>query len=350
MICEEGINRLIEAIKTDLDKFSLRPIHFSVGDDEFYFGGLDMNMIHRVFLGNKIAIFGDSTLRNLLTWLRFLLLLTVQSHSLLAKGGISTKNLSNAVYEIKKLNKKIDKSEIVKDRLDSLKHSPPMDSYEIAVGYSLTSTQFDYALQYMTIYKPKVVIANIGLHLLHIQNYGHDMGYKTVESWLNYEKTLEQFVVAAENAGVETLALKTSNFICDEKYTREFAKGVHLYSAQNRQAIKKCVTSIRKEEHLYKSSSATITVQNIRNYCTNAVLNEKGSSDLNERLYRFVNDRRKQQQQQHSISSPSTKLVIFNDNKLQSCETTRRADARHHQILNLARIRLLANLFDCMHQ
>ena len=103
VICEVGIDRLIEAIKTDLDKFSLRPIHFSVGDDEFYFGGLDMNMIHRVFLGNKIAIFGDSTLRNLLTWLRFLLLLTVQSHSLLAKGGLSTKDLSNAVYEIKKI-------------------------------------------------------------------------------------------------------------------------------------------------------------------------------------------------------------------------------------------------------
>ena len=122
-----------------------------------------------------------------------------------------------------------------------------MDSSEIAVGYSLTSTQFDYALQYMTIYKPKVVIANIGLHLLHIQNYGHDMGYKTVESWLNYEKTLEQFVVAAENAGVETLALKTSNFICDKKYTREFAKGVHLYSAQNNKPLKNVLLLLGKK-------------------------------------------------------------------------------------------------------
>ena len=341
-VCEEGIDRLTEAIKSDLDKFSLRPIYFSVNEKQFYFGGLDLELIHRVLLGKEIAILGDSTLRNLFTWLQFLLIMTVTSHLLLVEGRLSTMNLSNAV---KATQGPTDLE------LDSFHHFPPMDSpVGYSVGYAWARTHIDYALQYLTIYKPKVVIANIGLHLLHIQNHDHDKGYKEVELWLNYEKILEQIVIAAETAGVETLVLKTNNFICDEKYIDNFAKGISLYSAQNMRVINQCVASITQKEQNYKSSSGiSITVQDIQNYCTNAVLNEKGSSGLNERLYRFVDARRKQQHQSIS-TSPSIKLVIFNDHKLQSCETTGIGNARHHHILNLARIRLLANLLDCMHE
>ena len=359
-ICEEGIDSLTDAIITSgIDKFGLRPINFSVGDKEFYFGGLDLHLIQRVLIDNEIAILGDSTLRNLFTYIWFLLKMTAESHSLLSKGQLANMDLYNATNVIRELGSNISGLDFginMKDsrgnsflEFDSFNHFPPED----AVGYAYTlGVNGAYSgLQYLTKYNPKVVIANVGLHLLHIQNYDHDKGYKEVETWLNYEKILEQFVVASESAGAELLILKTNNYICDEKYIGKFARGVSLYSTKNRRVINQCVASIMQKEQKYKSSSGiTITVQDIQDYCTNAVLSEKGSSGLNERLYQFVNARRKQQQQQQrNSSSSSIKVAIFNDHKLQSCETTTIGDARHHHILTLARIRLLANLFDCMH-
>ena len=62
------------------------------------------------------------------------------------------------------------------------------------------------------------------------------------------------------------------------------------------------------------------------------------SEHLNQRLFRFVESRRQ---------TSSAELLVFNDYDLQSCETTELGDARHHRVVDLAKVRLLGNLLTC---
>eukprot|EP00956_Cyclotella_meneghiniana_P015279 scaffold23226_cov65-Cyclotella_meneghiniana.AAC.2 len=80
---------------------------------------------------------------------------------------------------------------------------------------------------------------------------------------------------------------------------------------------------------------------------------EHGSKKLNELLNKFVDNITSNvgsQKVKDNSGAPRSKLKIadFDDHDLQSCNTTKQRDGRHHNELKLARICLLGNYINCM--
>jgi len=69
-------------------------------------------------------------------------------------------------------------------------------------------------------------------------------------------------------------------------------------------------------------------------------LNDNGSEYLNHRLFMFVKRRQR-------TTKAGLNLLVLNDHDMQSCRSTVENDGRHHHWLNLARIRILANMLTC---
>jgi len=126
---------------------------------------------------------------------------------------------------------------------------------------------------------------------------------------------------------------KTTNSICSKRYISKFVQGTKSYTRKRTKTITRCIASVRE------GTSLTIGTNAIRDYCKNGIFNDVGSQHLNRRLFKFVDARK---------NSTSIKLAVFNDHDVQSCVYTPKGDGRHYHMLNLVRIRILANLLNCM--
>jgi len=305
------------------------------------FSGLDQNLLE-VFRGQRILVLGDSTMWNFYGWMYQLL---VYSPLSLARFHLSTANKvlmrrSGCHYPA---DPHPQTAGVVCDKLGPQHLQHQLEGTRLDDGtwvkYSNTacSLQEENVVETRTNlirdFRPNIIVANIGLHLLHFQDYGRDTNECHLEKWINYEGWLEDIVVAAENAGTEYLLFKTTNSICSKRYISKFVQGTKSYTRKRTKTISRCIASVRE------GTALTIGTNAIRDYCKNGIFNDVGSQHLNRRLFKFVDARK---------NSTSIKLAVFNDHDVQSCVYTPKGDGRHYHMLNLVRIRILANLLNCM--
>ncbi|KAL7476057.1 hypothetical protein ACHAW6_001940, partial [Cyclotella cf. meneghiniana] len=335
-------DRLIYLIKSDPERYGLRPWStFGRHNNTIHFRGLDHVLMKDAFRGRRIAILGDSTLRNLNQWLHQLLN-TKNEASITA---LSSMNLTEA-------NAYLMSTEWTKCNMngsDKDLQCQGMSQYPVTNLDDGTKIQFIWAppeshnvqsdecpelsSRFTTVMgvEPDIIIANMGLWWLHFQNIHRNVAGCVVEKWVNYEQWLESLVVLANVSKAKVLVFKTTNFICDEKYTGKYIEANRLYSNRDVNTLKHCYEDIRAK------TSALMTDEDISNYCFNGTFNDAGSRFLNSRLHQFV-------ERKELDSSSHVRLLVLNDHDIQSCKYTQIGNARHYQEMNLARIRLLGNI------
>ncbi len=339
--CSRNASLLTSIMKTDLEFYGLRAWSSPKESNKtrIIFPGLDEDLLATSFRGKRIVLLGDSTLRNMNMWLHQLLTTedveTLQSLSAL---NLSEANDLLVNYTWKKCEMQSHgRRELQCARTQKIPETKLDDGTEISFVWG---PQFkedecpdtESSSEYIKSLRPQIIVANMGLWWLHFQSKGRNQKGCVAETWMNYEQWLNKTLVLAKEAGSSELIFKTTNFICDEKYTNRYARANHLYRKSDEATIQECFNSIRD------SASVTTSNEDILDYCHHGTINNIGSKHLNERLFKFIDVVRE---------TTSLKLSVLNDFEIQSCKYTSIKDGRHYQLLNLARIRLLGNLISC---
>ncbi len=332
--CVTSVNLLSRHIHDDQETYGLR--HWSLplqnGTIDFIdFPGLDDNIL-KSFRGRRIFFMGDSTTNNLHNWLYILLKIHIEAPYNIS--SLPNMHLSDANSIIETLHG---------CNVHRKNGAPPCGARlsnvsEIDLKYerkrNVCSNDID-AYEAMRDYEPDIIVANVGLWMLHFQARSRDKEGCVAHAWVYYEHWLENTLQIAEEVGARALFFKTTNTICSEKYTNAYLKANELYEMMDSETLLDCFNSI-KFTHMMES---LLSDDNIHNYCANGTFNNRGSAHLNQRLYNFVESH----QQKTSLA-----LHVFDDNIIKSCDYTQRGDGRHYHPLNLVRIRLLAHLISCI--
>lgn len=348
----EDLRTLVSIVRSDPERSSLRSISFPKAEGEgkeIHFSGLDSDLLSRTFLDRRTAIYGDSTLNTFYLFIEIILRLMMHDRTLPFLGQETLSETTDALLKFTGLHMG-SRGQLhllhtqTRDQLQGL-HTKTRRNIELSLG---GDNQVSFArvddfnindgyLSDISYRRPKVILANIGLHMLHMQNYGRSVN--TIRPWLEYENFLEGVLATAEASDVEVVLFKTTNFVCDEKYRREWKVGRNKYLSGDSETLDKCFSSIR--EH----NPDTISNDDIKSYCENAVISDHGAEALNKRLYQFVGNTNVRLQLRNS----PLKIAVFNDHDIESCEYTMKGDGRHYHKLNLARVRLLGNYLDCLY-
>ena len=333
--CFDAVNLLSRHIHEDQETHGLRKCSLSLDDGvgPIDFPGLDDNLIQASFGGRRIFFMGDSTTKNLHNWL-YRLLLRMHHESSYNISLLSDMNLSDAIsmlasghrcaYFPNRTGQYCDGPQPNRTELNDLDFRRNNDD---------CSNNPD-TYESMRDHEPEIIVANIGLWLLHFEARGRDRLVCAAENFIHYENWLEDTLKRAEEVGAQALFFKTTNTVCSEKFTGEFPKADKLYAMMDNDTLLDCFNSLKANRQEDELSD-----EDIHNYCANGTFNNRGVVHLNQRLYKFVESHR---------NTASLSLHVFDDNIIKSCEYTGRGDARHYHPLNLVRIRLLAHLISCI--
>ena len=136
--------------------------------------------------------------------------------------------------------------------------------------------------------------------MFHFQNLGRD-GESRIGPWLNYERALHNITLVAEASGAKLLLFKTTNSICNEKYTDEFARASTLYSVDDYSTLRNCqdilLQNLTSSQEVGTPSLVDKMPQSlskdVANYCKNGAFIESGSQHLNKRLFQLEENARK---------------------------------------------------------
>ena len=306
---------LSAALRKDPERYGVRPYR--------EFAGLDDNLLNQTLRGRRIYLLGDSTTRYLFCWLKEVFAGVNSNSPNLAR--LSSMDLKDANALIRPQGLRIPKCH---DKVPSLYESDNDGTY-IRWGPIHTQSQCSFENIYTAIrdIRPEVIVANSGLHWLHFEGQGRNVIRCTIERWVNYEDWMEEVVKVAESIEAKELLFKTTNHICDEKYVGDYAMATRLYREGSKTTRNRCVALMKKQQ-------ANVSDANIKSYCTEGTFDSVGVCHLNERLRRFVDQRK---------HDAKVKLRVFNDHDIFNCSYTEMIDGRHYRGLNLLRIRLLGN-------
>lgn len=336
--CIDDLSLLSHRIQSDQENYGMLPwsstFDNNVRSDNF--SGLDADLM-TAFRGKRIFFWGDSTTKNLNLWL----------HNLLSVTDSSSQNISSlSMFKLSDANNIVmSESGCVFDpnkggELSCKDKNADNLQTNLADGttnrFMWTTVGIDNKKAYEVIkkHKPDILVANVGLWLLHFQAMGKSKPASVAEDWIGYEHWLQDTLAAAESAGVRVLLFKTTNRVCSEKYVGVFASANRLYSMKDNATIRGCFDDIA-----IGNTSTILKDEDIMNYCENGTFNDIGSAQLNQRLQEFVEVNR---------HNTSLFLHVFDDNAIKSCEYTSTSDGRHFHPLNLIRIRILAHLLFCI--
>ena len=227
-----------------------------------------------------------------------------------------------------------------------------------------TACHFDSVWKRVFDIKPQILVVNFGLHWLHLMGAGRDVPLCYVEAWLTYEDWLQSIVdMARASESVKLLLFKTTNYVCEDLFWGDYADGAALYKEGSKNVDTARQTCRHLIQALVRDNTAgnglridMLGAENITRYCSKAVLDEYGVKDLNHRLLEFVQKRQPKGTLQQVTTTNRTNIkdamtiAIFNDHDLQSCAYSEPNDGRHYHPLNLMRIRLLANMIQCLYK
>lgn len=330
----EHIRLLSAAMRSDPETVALRAWTVPGGQSRHWGGGaadanvtavvpgMDTDLLSAVFRGRRTVLMGDSTTRRLSKWLHALLQFADRD---LTDCGLTNGTLSEVNERAERL------TEGMRYFRDG-KHPPktveePDGTYMRYVPLlgSCHSDEWEDVIQM----EPEVIVANRGLHWLHLINSGRNVKGCYIRKWLKYEAWIDEVITMAEASNAKVLLFKTTNLVCEEKFRDVWERGARLYSSGNEQMLSACIQFAQQAAPGLNRSRAEL-------YCRNGTFNEAGAQHLNDRLYRQVQRRK---------NEVNLTLEVFNDHDVESCLYTE--DGRHYPELGLMRVRLLGNTISC---
>lgn len=315
--------------------------------------GLDEDLLSAAFRGRRIALVGDSTLFYLTKWLDVLLLRHnhTTSPSSPADARLDAMSLSAANAHIRRKavasGKMLDDHDIPGAIVDASGHTHiqwigaagPVAGSPAERLFRNVWAKMEYSI------RPEVIVANMGLHWLHLCGGGRcpKKAY-VLNQWIHYEEAWLQVAVdKALQAGARLLLFKTTNFVCDVKYTGAWQATSQLYDQQDAGTIQNCIDELTLVNRTSTASLSgkLLSEQHIHQYCRFGTLNEAGANRLNQRMFQFV--KWLQNDDSYDVKYQHLTVGIFNDHDVESCAHTAIDDGRHYHESMLLRIRLLGN-------
>ena len=320
-------------LKNNSDYHGLRPWVSSKDGLSFGFRGLEDVLLHQSFIGRRIALVGDSTLFYPMKWLHALLTMA-QPFNRTASFTNEAINFSNmSLHEARqKFPASLVNSSL---RFDD----PGTGTFITWMGKSGPSQgTHNFTVQWNRLInevRPQVVVANMGLHWLHFMGSGRDTPGEVIQRWVKYEEWLDEIIANSKRAGATLVLFKTTNRVCDHQYVKAFKSANEKYRNSDNTTLSRC-----NELALQRAEPFNLTREQVSSYCSHGTMNEIGAAYLNERLYSYIN--------YHSVAweSAGIRIGTFNDHDMESCNYTK--DGRHYHMLNLVRLRLLANQLACI--
>ena len=185
------------------------------------------------------------------------------------------------------------------------------------------------------------------LHWLHLCGFHQcpssdgDDGATIINHWINYKtEWLQQVYDMALKGNATLLLFKTTNFICDEKRTNEWATWSSLYLSFDSQTIDGCY----QESLKFAESPHNIPLGKIYEYCNHGQFTERGSEYLNVQIKDFVREKNEERVSAIGDNEPTLTVGIFDDHDVEGCDSTE--DSIHHPLKMLMRLRLLSNTIE----
>jgi hypothetical protein len=316
------------------------------------FPGLSGPLLHKTLRGKKIVLVGDSTIFYMMRWIQTLLLNTTQAtlDHLLQMDMAAGNHAVNPNAE---------------DQLGWANETPPEIQLEDGTHIVWTGhrgdpgdkvCQFDAIWARIRLLQPDILVVNFGLHWLHLiaeQGRGRSVPLCAVQYWLHYEQDwLHQVTKVALKSHVKLLLFKTTNYMCIDNFWGDYSDAVAWYQRQDAYAINRCERELQRKRDYYHNSPEMVSSfvglddANLTRYCEKGVFDEYGAKDLNHRIFEFVQEYNSKNNQ---LKSSGLQMAVFNDHDTQSCTYSEPNDGRHYHPLNLMRIRLLANVIQCLY-
>jgi len=214
-----------------------------------------------------------------------------------------------------------------------------------------------------------------------------------VQKWLFYEKFLQTALQVAIESKTKLLFLKTTNYVCQQKYEDPYATTVAAYDRERQIVLNRiesianvvdsnksvqlfkqignwlrtnsttespnlsdppanttylnqsqfgiCMDGIQKK--MLQATDIVLSEADAARYCYEATFDLTGSQNLNRRVKKFLAENRP------LLQNSGLTVALYNDHALQSCEYTDPGDGRHFHTINLVRLRLLANMINAMY-
>ena len=336
----------------------------STTDSLYYFPGLSSRLLQDAFLDKRVALIGDSTLFYMTRWLQTLLM----QKTLVDQDSLQTLTMGQANLKINPMMTReqlgwgdaapalVQKDFVRQTVANNTRHNnetTQSGSYQMVWdGFrSIVSggERFDILWERVRQWQPNILVVNAGLHWLHFQGGGRDSPLTHVRLWTDYEAWLDQVVQLAEEIGTTLLLFKTTNLICERKYVGVYANTSAMIE-QERQGktkptfVQRCVEQLQQLQIEEGENTQVLSKADITKYCQEGTFDEVGVQNLNDRLFRSV-----QNMINTNAATLNLTISIFNDHDVMSCGYTRVTDGRHYHPLNLLRIRLLANMVQALY-
>ncbi|CAJ1956473.1 unnamed protein product [Cylindrotheca closterium] len=334
--------------------------------------GFNRDLIDRVFRKKHLYFIGDSTSRNLFVALRRLLNYIQfgapkdqnETAQISSQSRTSSENDNDLEYD-----KWTDSLEILfakaQKKWKSGDSLPPymipaertylriLDVSSIYVespaqrkSAEKTNLREDFSnLAKSTLVNPQAIIFNAGLHLLQLIPNRKLSHYK-YEGWSQYESILETLLQVSIDSEAPIILAKSTNRVCDSKFGPDYRNYAKAYTEKDEKTLENCEKIVKQQEK-DKKKEAHEKGYNItglgksqrEEICKFGTLNDEGSLLLNQRMTKFVEQKR--------MTMPN-RLRYFNDHDIELCNYSRGGDGRHYKPQVFVRLHLLAIMLDCM--
>jgi hypothetical protein len=357
----EALSQFTNALHDRAESTALRDWSLSNKGHRNYpawqFPGLSGPLLEKTLRGKTVVLLGDSTLFFMMRWIQTLLYNTTQAtlDHLLRMDMTAGNHAVNPNGE---------------DQLGWLDETAPEVQLEdgthfVWIGHRGGDLTGDEVCQFDDIWarirqlQPDILVVNFGLHWLHLiadQGHGRSVPLCAVQYWLRYEQDwLHQVTQVAMKGRVKLLLFKTTNYMCIDNFGGDYSDAASLYQRQDAYTINRCERELQRKRDYYHNSPGMMSSlegledANLTRYCAKGVLDEYGAKDLNHRLFEFVHEYNMKNNNQQKSTGHDLQIAIFNDHDTQSCPYSEPDDGRHYHPLNLMRIRLLANMIQCLY-
>ncbi|CAB9519951.1 Cyclin-Dependent Kinase [Seminavis robusta] len=323
----------------------------------WHFPGLSSPLLDQTIRGKRMVLLGDSTLFYLTRWMQTLLQNTTQQSPRVVDHLLLGMDMTKGNYAVNPdmdVQLGWDNSTLAKVQLQDGTHiqwlghrggSDPQEEDQVC--------QFDGIFRQIRQIQPDILVANFGLHWLHLiasdPEHGRTVPLCAVQYWLDYQSAwLEQVTQVAQDSQVKLLLFKTTNFMCIDNFWGDYSDAVALYQRQDPYAISRCERTLQRlrdgHDNKHRGETSILGDANLTRYCQKGVFDEWGVKDLNHRVLEYVH-----QYNQNNYKDTDMKVAVFNDHDIQSCAYSEPNDGRHYHPLNLMRLRLLANVIQCQY-
>ena len=187
--------------------------------------------------------------------------------------------------------------------------------------------------------QPDVLIFNFGAHWFHTIGGGTFTPKPcVVHEFLRYEAWLTAMLDVAANAQVQTVVIKTTNRVCEDRFSLEQTRNWTRLARNGEEGLRllaePCISHFRR-----MNATDDIAPNQLADYCMNAPFAEHGSRHMNRMILAWLHRTKRN----GAVPAGVRRLALFDDHALQSCKYA--ADSLHSRRLVWMRARALGHLF-----